>query len=182
MRLAALYWDAFGQKLGAVLGPDAKGQAFLADCLDPDFALIARDANGQILGLAGFKTAQGALIAGDWPQISQHYGLVGAAWRIPLLAFVERDVAKGILLMDGICVTAQARGRGVGSALLEAIKEEARTRHCQSVRLDVVDSNPRAKALYERSGFVATQTRQLGLMRHVFGFRASQTMLCNIPA
>jgi len=42
---------------------------------------------------------------------------------------------------------------GVGSALLDAVAREAQARGLKEVRLDVIDSNPRAKALYTRKGF-----------------------------
>ena len=45
------------------------------------------------------------------------------------------------------------------------------------VRLDVIDSNWRARALYERQGFLATRTESLGLLRLLFGFSASTTMV-----
>ena len=44
------------------------------------------------------------------------------------------------------------QGRGVGSAIIRELTEQ------RSVRLHVFVSNPRARALYERLGFVATAT------------------------
>ena len=63
---------------------------------------------------------------------------------------LERAMAPGELLMDGIFVDHGARGMGVGTALLTAIKAEAQSRGCSSARLDVIDTTPRA--LYERVG------------------------------
>jgi len=79
--------------------------------------------------------------------------------------------------MDGIFVAPAARGHGVGTALLDATIAEARTRGYAEVRLDVIDSNPRARALYERVGFVAKDTQQLGPLRHIFGFKSATTMV-----
>jgi RimJ/RimL family protein N-acetyltransferase len=45
------------------------------------------------------------------------------------------------------------------------------------VRLDVIDGNARARALYARFGFVAVKTERLGMLRHFFGFDASTTMI-----
>ena len=72
--------------------------------------------------------------------------------------------------MDGIAVHGDARGKGVGTALLEAIFDKARELDLTSVRLDVIDANPRARTLYERRGFVAGKEQSTGLFRHVFGF------------
>ncbi|MET9763666.1 GNAT family N-acetyltransferase [Streptomyces sp. NPDC006372] len=47
------------------------------------------------------------------------------------------------------------RSRGIGSALLRAAEERARTRGRTAVGLGVADDNPRAAALYARLGYQA---------------------------
>lgn len=173
---AALYWQAFEGKLSKLLGPPARGRAFFEDTLDPAFALCAVDEGGLLLGLAGFKTAKGALTGGGSGSVFRHYGL-SALWRLPFLAMLERDLEGGVLLMDGICVAPQARGLGLGTALLRAIKDEARRRQMAFVRLDVIDTNPRAEALYLREGFVSLRTETLPApLRAMFGFSSAQKM------
>lgn len=53
------------------------------------------------------------------------------------------------------------RGRGVGTALIDTLCREAARRGYQAIRLEVIDANPRARALYEREGFIATRTDRL---------------------
>ena len=158
------------------MGPDAKALGFIAEQLNPDFALVARNTSDEVLGIAGFKTAKGALIEGGMADLARHYGWLSSLWRGPLLALVERELAPDVLLMDGICVASEARGMGLGTALLDAIKAEAGAQGLCSVRLDVIDSNPRARALYEREGFQPAGEQTLGPLRHVFGFRYSTTL------
>ena len=179
---ARLYWDAFGAKLGRVLGPTARGTAFVADVMDPDFALCVRAPDGTLLGLAGFKTADGALVDGDWADVRRHYGVLGGLLRLPFLLLLERKPRPGELLMDGILVAAEARGQGLGTRLLDAIKAEALARDAASVRLDVIDINARARALYEREGFRAGKTVEIGPLRAVFGFEAATEMVWTAPA
>jgi len=172
---AALYWQAFGAKLGRVMGPDARALRYLDRVIRADHAIVALD-GGQLLGLVGFKTPQAAFAGGGFADMWAIYG-PGAIWRTGLLHLLERDVDNARFLMDGLCVDQAARGRGVGTALLEAIAIEARRRGYGAVRLDVIDTNPRARALYERQGFVAVKTAGLGVMRHVFGFASATTMV-----
>ena len=174
------FWAAFRDKLYKVLGPEDKARVFLSRVANPDYAISAITDDGTLLGLAGFKTEGGAFMDGGLRDLAAVYGLSGAAWRGPLLATLERPCAPGVLLMDGIFVSEQARGMGVGSALLEALKAEARQRGLTRVRLDVIDSNPRARTLYERHGFVPQGTRRTGPFRYIFGFRASTTMTCAV--
>ena len=176
-RIVELYWDAFGAKLGRVMHPTAKAHQFIASVLDPTQAISAYDEGGTLLGVAGFKTYQGALVGGTFRELATVYGTLGAGWRAGLLALLERDTENARFLMDGIFVAPAARGHGVGTALLDATIAEARTRGYAEVRLDVIDSNRRARALYERVGFVAKDTQQLGPLRHIFGFKSATTMV-----
>jgi ribosomal protein S18 acetylase RimI-like enzyme len=172
---AALYWQAFGQKLGRVMGPQARALRFLERVIRTDHVIVALD-DGQLLGLVGFKTPQAAFAGGAFGDLWAIYGF-GSLWRAGLLRMLERDVDNARFLMDGLCVAEEAQGRGVGTALLDAITAEAKARGYGAVRLDVIDTNPRARALYERQGFVAVRTAGMGVLRHVFGFASATTMV-----
>lgn len=174
---AELYWEAFGKKLGRVMGPRDKALAFVRRVLDPSHAISAIGPSGQLLGVAGFKTIEGALVGGTFADMCAVYGRASAIWRAALISLLERDTENKRFLMDGIFVTADARGQGVGSALLEAICAEAQTRGYTSVRLDVINTNPRARALYERQGFQALQTQHLGFLKVLFRFDSATTMV-----
>ena len=179
-RIAALYWEAFGAKLGRAMGPRSKALLFFAEALNPGHAICARGEDGALLGVAGFKTPEGALVGGSVRDMARIYGWIGAVWRIALLAMLERDAENARFLMDGIFVAPEARGRGVGTELLAAVAVEARRRGYAEVRLDVVEGNDRARALYEREGFHAVGTQSTGLLHHVFGFRSATTMVRRI--
>lgn len=176
-QVAQMYWVAFGQKLGRVMGPKRRAIGFIQDVLDPTHALCARDTDGTLLGVVGFKTFASALVGGTWRDLARHYGWIGSTWRIRFLALLERDTENVCFLMDGIFVSDGARGQGVGTALLHAICTEAKSRGYSEVRLDVIDSNPRARALYDREGFVAGGTHKLGPLKLIFGFNSATTMI-----
>jgi GNAT superfamily N-acetyltransferase len=177
---AALFWEAFKGKLMPVMKPEAKALAFLRRAIDPSHAISAVSERGDLLGIVGFKTTEGGFVGGGLSEMSKVYGPVGGFWRGLLLSVLERPVEAGTLLMDGIFVSASARGQGVGTMLLDAVRVKAIEFGLARIRLDVIDSNPRARALYERRGFVAQDTSETGLFRHVFGFRASTRMTCQL--
>ncbi len=174
---ADLYWQAFRGKLQRLLGPDAAALGYFRATLDPHFALAAIGEDRRLLGIAGLKTTAGAFTdTGGFASLARHYGWPSALWRAPLLALLNRKLEAETLLMDGLCVDPAARGLGIGSALLVAVEEEARTRGLRRVRLDVIDSNPRAKALYARQGYEAIAIARLGPLKAVFGFANATTM------
>ena len=92
------------------------------------------------------------------------------------MMLLDRPAERKTLVMDGICVAAEARGMGIGGALLDAIIETARDDGLSEVRLDVIDTNPRARALYDRKGFEPVRVHRTGLFKPVFGFAEATEM------
>lgn len=179
-KAAAMFWEAFRGKLHRLLGPEAKALHFIEAVLDASHAIGAVRQDGALIGVAGFKTADGAFVGGDFAELRSVFGWIGGLWRAGALSLLERPLQRDTLTMDGIMVSAEARGQGVGSALLSAVKAKAVELGCKRVRLDVIDANIRARALYERHGFVARRTEKLGPLRHIVGFRVSTTMVFNV--
>lgn len=173
---AALYWQAFGAKLDRALGPRERALPFIAGVMRPEYSLSACAEDGMMLGLAGFNVPEGQLVGGGLRDLRATYGLFGASWRAALLTFLERSPSDTELVMDGIVVVEEARGRGIGAALLDGVKEKAGELGKASVRLDVIDSNPRAHALYLREGFCDEKTERLGPLSRAFGFSSATTM------
>ena len=69
--------------------------------------------------------------------------------------------------LEDLYVSDEARGAGLGRALVAAAVDRARARGCARVELDVSDANPPALALYAAAGFATGKdpgTRDL-LMR-----------------
>lgn len=175
-RIAEIYADAFEGKLGRILGRGPRMHAFLADSLKSEFALVARDrSTREIIGILGVRTEAGGLTAGFGEAMPRHYGWFGARWRGVVLELLETPERADKLLIDGIAIATDRQGEGIGTALLSAAEARAIALGKSALRLDVIDRNLRARALYARLGFVETGTHDLGLLRHAFGFaRATQ--------
>ncbi|MGW3207817.1 N-acetyltransferase family protein [Streptomyces sp. NPDC001135] len=58
-----------------------------------------------------------------------------------------------VLQIQGLAVADEARGQGVGRALIRAAVEEARRRGARRLSLRVLGHNAPARALYESEGF-----------------------------
>jgi ribosomal protein S18 acetylase RimI-like enzyme len=174
-RAAELYWEAFGRKLGPALNPPDKAVPFLAAHLNADRAVCAL-LDGRLVGLAGYQLGGRALTGGSASAVLRAYGHLRGLPRLLLLALFERHPAPGQLVMDGIAVDRGVRGRGLGSLLIEEVAAVAAERDCREIRLDVIDTNPRARALYERRGFTAVRTESTPWLRGLLGFGAVTTM------
>jgi ribosomal protein S18 acetylase RimI-like enzyme len=173
--VAALYWEAFGRKLGPALNPPDTGRAFIAAHVRHDRGVAAL-VDGTVVGVAGYQLGGRALTGGTVRDVLSSYGLFRGLPRLAVLALFERTPREGELVMDGIAVDARHRGGGIGSLLLEQVAAIAAENGCHRIRLDVIDTNPRARALYERHGFVARHTEQTPYLRRLLGFGAVTTM------
>lgn len=178
---ANLYWQAFGGKLGKVMAPTDTAIAFIAAVIDRNHVIAAYDQD-QLVGVAGFKSHNGSFVGGSLKDLMEFYGVWGGLWRGITLELLSRDTDNKRFLMDGICVDPSVRGKGVGTALLEAICQEAKLRGYDEVRLDVIDDNPRARQLYVRRGFVEVKTYSIWPLHRIFGFRKATTMVRDLRA
>ena len=173
---ARLYWLAFGGKLGLVMGPESRALRYLEATLRADHAFVALQGD-RLVGIAGFKTPSGSFAGGTLAEMRAAYGVIGAAWRSWLLSRLSQEVDNRRFLIDGICVAPDQRGRGIGSLLIEALCDEGLRRGYEEIRLEVIDTNWRARSLYARRGFAVVKSEPIGLLRWIFGFAAATTMV-----
>ena len=173
---AELYDAAFGAKLAIAMPNPNSRMAVLKAGFNPEFSFVAiRD--GEIVGIAGFKTGQGALTNGiSFRVLKDEIGIWGAIRAVLVLALFERNQVAGQLLMDGIGVSPKMRGSGIGTTLLHSLIEYAKKEGYRSVRLDVIDTNPSARRLYERVGFVPVKTEEVAYLKWLLRFRAVTQM------
>jgi ribosomal protein S18 acetylase RimI-like enzyme len=174
-QVAGLYWEAFGRKLGAALHPPDTARAFIAAHLHHDRGVTALT-GGRVVGVAGYQLGGRGLTGGRVRDVLSTYGLLRGLPRLALLALLERTPAPGELVMDGIAVDPAHRGAGIGGLLIDEIAAVAAENGCRRIRLDVIDVNPRARALYERHGFTAVRTERTPYLRGLMGFGAVTTM------
>jgi ribosomal protein S18 acetylase RimI-like enzyme len=173
---ASLFDAAFGPKLSVAIPNPALRLQVLQDALDPSHAFVAFS-EGQLIGIAGFKTPAGSLTSGISVQLLRaRLGVWGSLRAVTVLALFQRALRPNQLLMDGISVSPAARGGGIGTKLLDRIKHFAAEEGYRTVRLDVIDTNHAARRLYERQSFVATGTSRFGYLRWLLGFSAATTL------
>ena len=179
---AALYDSAFGAKFAVAVPDQKKRIALLAASLCPEFSFAAIEQE-TLIGLAGYKTVTGALTGGmDYSCLLQHLGLLRGNWAAFIFGLYERPLRDTELLMDGIAVHPQWRGQGIGAQLLTELANFASANNFKTIRLDVIDSNPGARRLYEKNGFVEEKTEQFEYLRWLLGFGAATTMIREIDS
>ncbi len=122
--------------------PDAFGVSYEDDASHGDDhweerAKAAASGNEQFIALAEDEGRVVGMIGAYTPEDASHVRHLVSTWAAP-----------------------EARGKGLGSELVAAVVEWARTAGASEVTLWVVDGNRPAKALYEGAGFVPTGEKQ----------------------
>lgn len=147
--MAHLYLDGFGGKRcclccknsesETVSGVRSSYQKFPESKLQA--CGVAIDSSGQAIGLIqlGFHDTPGD-------------------WEIPSFCVcMNAKVKSSECHVERIVVGAAARGKGLGTKLLNCAEDRARERGCKTMFLEVVSGNP-AKKLYEKHGYVQETT------------------------
>jgi ribosomal protein S18 acetylase RimI-like enzyme len=177
-RVAAvdLYDEAFGKKFSLAVRNKEDRKKLFTRGLALKYAIGAVSQNG-LLGIAGFHAAEGSLTGAiSYRDLVSQLGFFKGNRAAVVFSFFERKPKPGELVMDGIAVRSDARGMGVGSTLLDEIRKYAKQHDYNCVRLDVVDTNPKAKKLYEHLGFVAVKTESFPYLKNFLGFGGVTTM------
>lgn len=174
----ALYYEAFESKFSKLFTQE-EALKILPELLNGEQAIYAVQ-DEALVGFAGVQHGRQKLFKSSLHPFTTHLGMMRGLLAAFVLSLFERPYTEGELLMDGICVDKKMRGQGVGSALLAAIYDFAREKGYQSIRLDVVDTNPKARKLYERIGFEAQETQRHPFTKKMLGFSASTRMVKKI--
>lgn len=178
-RVADLHWEAFRRKLGPAFADEATGRDVVRAGLRGDRVLVARlggegaatsDDPSAVVGICGFHAAKAGALDLTWARLRSRLSLPAAVRATAVLGVLAASDRPGVLVLDGLCVAPEQRGRGIGTALLDAAGELARGRGLRAVGLSVVDTNPRAEALYRRLGFRSVRRGRLGPLAGVYGF------------
>jgi len=77
----------------------------------------------------------------------------------PIAGYIVARETAGELHINNFAVRSGFRRRGIGTALLDRVLQEARNRRANAAFLEVRSTNLAAQALYERSGFMAIARR-----------------------
>lgn len=171
-----LFWKAFGRKLKIPLGSPEKGMEFLHESMSDRSIVSAIDRNGELLGIATYKSYNPNSLPRDLKHLFATYGKISGLLRGLLLSQLDHQPEAGEMMIESICVDEKARNHGVGRALLGYVKEQAIKQGMKSVILDVIKKNESAHRLYSRLGYHDVRQHSVGFLSPIFGFKESIRM------
>jgi len=129
--------------------------------------------DGEIIALAGMwhSKKNASYMRSAIKNIIGFFGFIKGARVLTRGIRFERIVSpprKGVLCLHNLGVKEGVRGKGYGQQLIAWFLEQAEKQNVAAVGLDVAETNPRAKVLYERLGFAVKEFRH-GNLSNRFG-------------
>lgn len=108
------------------------------------------------------------------------YGFFGIIRALIFDDLMTYHPSKGELYVESIGVGQDARGKGVGTLLLDFAQSYCEKLGLKKMSLHVMKENPQAKSLYERCGFVEKSYRKLHLLKKSTGYSGIYFMVRDI--
>ncbi len=155
---ATICYEGFRSQIEFLIGSQQKGVALLESSFNAELGLAAQ-MQGELVGFVGLKYENRPFFQFERSHCIRELGLLRG-----LLAFlVLNNISPAKPLSDEmyiavLVVDVSMRGKGIGSLLMQAASEIAQQNQCHSIVLDVANTNPDARRLYERLGFKAVRT------------------------
>jgi len=169
---------AFGKYADAM--PVIVLELLLHDQMRLSEALVA-EADGQVAGMAVLRRDHKHRVRWlkVWQIVRRHVG----GWRVFTATFIMAAMCSNLCTptrsyLEALAVDQHYRGQGIGTLLLERCFEESQQAGKREISLHVVDTNPRARQLYERMGFRKVRTERFGwFASRWMGFSAQNYMV-----
>lgn len=188
---AKLILSALHEKFLPILGGKEKATQLLKLSLNHRFCFAATglvregtvasgahpEADEELLGLLAFQIGNTSFLDFTWGDIYSVYGLVDGLVRALRLSLLSHFCAPGEIYVEALVVRESGRGKGIGTSLLEALFEYGKRAGFQSITLQVIDTNPAARKLYERLGFRVVKNTKIWPVNELIGFPFQEVLL-----
>ncbi len=155
---AIICCEGFLSQIEWLFGSKQKAIAVVEHSFDGELG-VAAHVQGQLVGFVGLKYATRPFLQFERSHCIRELGLLRGL--LACLILNNTSVAKPLsdeVYIAVLVVDASMRGKGIGSLLMQAAFEIAQQNQCHSVVLDVANTNPDARRLYERLGFKLVRT------------------------
>ncbi len=83
---------------------------------------------------------------------------------------LKHNTKTGELYVEAVAVTEFARGKGIGTKLFAPLIKFAKNKGYSCITLQVIDTNPRAKELYEKVGFSVIKKSRIWPVNKLVGW------------
>ena len=174
--VAELFLNALGDKFTPILGNKTQAKELLELSISPHNCFSAV-CGSEMLGLLAFQINNTNFLSITLKRIFSVYGIMNGIIKAIGLSMLIHKSNSDEIYLEAIAVNESARGKGVGTQLINALFLFAKENNFKSITLQVIDTNPKAKELYERLGFFIVKKSRIGPVGTVIRFPFKEVYL-----
>ncbi|MBU0970793.1 MAG: GNAT family N-acetyltransferase [Proteobacteria bacterium] len=164
-----LFLDAFGSKFFPILGKGEKTQNLIESSIN-SYQCISALENGKLVGILAIQYGNESFIDISFSELKAVYGPVKGLVKLALLSLFDYQPIEKEIHIECISVDGSSRGKGIGTKLLDELFSRSEKDGAHKVTLEVVDSNPKAIALYKKIGFVVEKHSKIWPINKIVGW------------
>ncbi|MCJ8318916.1 MAG: GNAT family N-acetyltransferase [Colwellia sp.] len=129
--------------------------------------------NNHIVALVGRRSSKNNL-AYTVMAIKQIFGFFGFIKAVKVIfrglrfETIVTPPPRNVVCLHNLAVSDGQQGKGVGQQVIKHFLAQEKAKNTSSVCLDVAETNPRAKVLYQRLGFVV-KSKKIGKLKNKYG-------------
>jgi ribosomal protein S18 acetylase RimI-like enzyme len=172
---AIICYEGFRSQIEWLIGSQHKGITLLEHSLNTELGLTAQ-MQGQLVGFVGLQYENRSFFRFERSHCIRELGLLRGLLVFLLFNLSATQILPEEMFITVIVVDASMRGKGIGTLLMQAVFGIAQQNQCHAIVLDVIDTKPDARRLYERLGFKPVRTIEYGYLRSLIGSSANTTM------
>jgi len=178
--IAKIFYESFKDKFSIIFGDRKKAIRLISKLIREDRILVATK-DEKVVGFVGLHYQRKNFMEFNLTEITKVYGLLAIRVLIYFLITIFTEQKPNQLHLEVIAVTEKQRGRGTGTKLLKSTIDFAWLKKFPQIKLEVVNTNPKARKLYEKIGFKKVKDSKIPYPFYIFtGFSLITDMHFNL--
>ena len=166
LAIAKIFYQSFKEKLTIIFGEPKKASKLIARLIHEDRILVAIK-EGKPVGFVGLHYQGKNFLKFNLTKITKIYGLATIRVLIYFLITILDELQPNQLHLEVLAVAEEQRSKGIGTKLLKSTIDFAKLKKIPQIKLEVINTNPKAKKLYKKIGFKKTKDRKIPYPFHI---------------
>ncbi|GEM_PF-781667 len=158
---ARAFLESLSEKFVPILGKENNALCLLEESMNTNACMVATNKQTSLLGILAIQTSSMSFLNPTYEIMRKHYGFFSSIWNLARLATINHKVAQECIHIEAIVVCPEARGKGIGSLMINKLLANAKEMGKEHATLEVINTNISAVKLYERLGFRTIESNSI---------------------
>ena len=159
-----------------ILGDKNKAKQIIKLSINLDNCYFVEDGS-ELVGFLAFQNSKTVFLSPSLKDLISVYGVIVGIMKVISLLILNHKTESEEIYIDSIAVSDSARGKGIGTKLVDTIIRFAVEEGYKTVSLQVIDTNTKAKKLYENIGFKVEKQYKTWPINKMFGWSFNEVYL-----